>query len=286
MNAKELELSYFPEDEFRKRLEFTIHRLSKNKTKQTEPVAFLLGGQPGSGKTTLHRIIKERLNDNVIIIDNDALKPLHPDFDLLVEEHGQNYVEYVKPFSNKLTEELIEHFSNEGFNLVIEGTLRTTETPTKTATSLKGKGYEVNLYVMAVSKWLSYLGTVERYELMYVTEPETARATDESIHDTIVSNIPENLETLFKSGFFTDISLFKRDGTKIYSSVNSPSVSPKQIIEEALNERIPRDVLGNKVDYIIKLITQNNNPIPQRIKRWEKHSRKFRVKVESKKNDT
>lgn len=41
---------------------------------------------------------------------------------------------------------------------------------------------------MAVLKDLSYLGTLERYDSMYLTDPQTARSTDKAIHDTIVSN--------------------------------------------------------------------------------------------------
>lgn len=263
------DLSYVSEEEFQERLKFTIDRLSKNKVIPKKPVAFLLGGQAGAGKTTLHAIIKEKLNDNVITIDNDTFKPMHPNFDLLVEKYGKNYVEHVTPFSNRMTESLIDHFSNQGFNLTIEGTLRTVDTPKKTATSLKEKGYEVNLYVMAVSKDLSYLGTLERYEAMYSIDPQTARATDKAIHDTIVSNLPNNLDTLFKSDYFTDISLFTREGTKVYCSVETPSISPKQIISNALDQQIPKDVLLNKIDRIINFAKQNNHQIPDLVN-WQK----------------
>ncbi len=263
------DLSYVSEEQFQERLRFTIDRLSKNKVIPKKPVAFLLGGQAGAGKTTLHAIIKEKLNDNVITIDNDTFKPMHPNFDLLVEKYGKNYVEHVTPFSNRMTESLIEHFSNQGFNLTIEGTLRTVDTPKNTALNLKEKGYEVNLYVMAVSKDLSYLGTLERYEAMYSIDPQTARATDKAIHDTIVSNLPDNLDTLYKNGYFNEISLFTREGSNIYSSVETPNISPKQVISNALEQKVPKEVLLDKMDRIIKLAKQNNHQIPDLVN-WQK----------------
>lgn len=265
----QLELSYFSEAEFKQRLKFMIDSLSKDKTIQTNPVAFLLGGQAGAGKSTLHRIIKEKLDDNVITIDNDTFKPMHPNFELLVEKYGKDYVAHATPFSNRMTEALIEHFSSQGFNLTIEGTLRTVETPEKTATDLKEKGYQVNLYVMAVSKDLSYLGTLERYESMYLAEPQTARATDKAIHDTIVSNLPDNLDTLFKSNHFANISLFTREGNEIYSSDKTPSISPKQVIHDALNQEIPKDILTNKINHIINLAKQNNHQVPDLLN-WQR----------------
>lgn len=255
------ELSHFTDTEFQQRFNFTKDRLSKNKTRQENPVAYILGGQPGAGKTTLHAIAKSKLNNDVITIDNDTFKPMHPNYDALVEEYGKNYVEHVTPFSNRMTEALIEHFSKLGFNLTVEGTLRTAETPMKTASDLKEKGYEVNLYVMAVSKDLSYLGTLERYESMYSTDPQTARSTDKSIHDTVVSNLPANLDTLYNSHSFADISLFTREGTEVYSSVETPEKSPKDIISSALNEELPKDVLTNKIEQIINLAKQNNHQV-------------------------
>ncbi|WP_285400371.1 zeta toxin family protein [Lysinibacillus sp. fls2-241-R2A-57] len=264
-----LDLAYFSEDQFQVRLQQHLQRLSRKKTVQKNPVVFILGGQPGAGKSSLHDIIKDKLNENVITIDNDTFKPSHPNFDLLVGKYGKNYVEHVTPFSNKMTEALIEYFSNQGYNLTIEGTLRTVETPIKTATDLKEKGYEVSLYVMAVSKDLSYLGTLERYEAMYLKEPQTARSTDKAIHDTVVSNLPNNLDTLFKGDIFTDISLFTREGTKVYSSAETPSISPKQVVNEALNQELPRDVLVNKINNIINLTKQNNHQLPE-LSNWQK----------------
>ena len=262
------DLSYFSDAEFQELFNFTKDRLSKNKTIQENPVAFILGGQPGAGKTSLHAITKGKLNNDVITIDNDTFKPLHPNYDALVEEYGKNYVEHVTPFSNRMTEALIEHFSKEGFNLTIEGTLRTAETPMKTAELLKKRGYEVNLYVMAVSKDLSYLGTLERYESMYSTDPQTARSTDKAIHDTVVSNLPDNLDTLYKSDSFTDVRLFTREGTEVYSSVETPEKSPKEVVYRALNEEVPKDVLINKIDQIIHKAKQNDHQVHD-LKTWQ-----------------
>lgn len=43
---------------------------------------------------------------------------------------------HVTPFSNQMTEALINRLSDQGYNLVIEGTGRTTEVPTQTANML------------------------------------------------------------------------------------------------------------------------------------------------------
>ena len=70
-----------------------------------------------------------------------------------------------------MTEALISRLSDQGYNLVIEGTGRTTDVPIQTATMLQSKGYETKMYVTAVPKIESYLGTIERYETMYADDP-------------------------------------------------------------------------------------------------------------------
>lgn len=77
-----------------------------------------------------------------------------------------------------MTEALISRLSDQGYNLVIEGTGRTTDVPIQTATMLQSKGYETKMYVTAVLKIESYLGTIERYETMYADGMATVFLTN------------------------------------------------------------------------------------------------------------
>ncbi|WP_428205456.1 zeta toxin family protein, partial [Enterococcus faecium] len=47
----------FTEKQFEDRLEKNVERLTKNRLAVESPTAFLLGGQPGSGKTSLRSAI-------------------------------------------------------------------------------------------------------------------------------------------------------------------------------------------------------------------------------------
>lgn len=136
--------------------------------------------------------------------------------DKYFSSEGEDYiVKHVTPYSNRMTEAIISRLSDQGYNLVIEGTGRTTDVPIQTATMLQAKGYETKMYVMAVPKINSYLGTIERYETMYADDPMTARATPKQAHDIVVKNLPTNLETLHKTGLFSDIRLYNREGVKL-----------------------------------------------------------------------
>lgn len=49
-------------------------------TLESAPQAFLLGGQSGAGKTTLHKIVHRRLDGNGISINGDDYRKFHPRF--------------------------------------------------------------------------------------------------------------------------------------------------------------------------------------------------------------
>ena len=89
--------------------------------------------------------------------------------------------------------------SNEKYNLIIEGTLRTAEVPLKTCLDLKQKGYSVELNIIAVKKAISYESTLLRYEVA-LSEGDTPRATAKAHHDMVADVIVDNLCVIEKSG--------------------------------------------------------------------------------------
>jgi UDP-N-acetylglucosamine kinase len=214
----------------------------KNKNPATIPTATLLGGQPGAGKTTLHKIIGQR-EPNTVFIVGDDFREQHPNFAALNEKYGDS-VPYTAPFAGKMTEAIIERLSDERYNLAIEGTLRTTEVPEKTNALLKNKGYATELCVMAVSAEQSWQGTIERFEQMK-TLGMTARATDKVHHDMVAAALPDNLGKLYEGGFFDRLRLYTREKLCIYDSEKTPGVNPRDLIKAVLEEKsktvLPRD---------------------------------------------
>lgn len=261
----------FTDKQFENRLNDNLEELIQGKKAVESPTAFLLGGQPGSGKTSLRSAIFEETQGNVIVIDNDTFKQQHPNFDELVKLYEKDVVKHVTPYSNRMTEAIISRLSDQGYNLVIEGTGRTTDVPIQTATMLQAKGYETKMYVMAVPKINSYLGTIERYETMYADDPMTARATPKQAHDIVVKNLPTNLETLHKTGLFSDIRLYNREGVKLYSSLETPSISPKETLEKELNRKVSGKEIQPTLERIEQKMVLNKHKRHLNLKQFNKN---------------
>lgn len=249
----------FSKKEFDSIIALLLHQLKRHKMPVKKPKAYLLGGQAGAGKTTLHHLIKRELEGNVIVIDNDRFKPLHPKYKRLVEHYGRDAIKYVSGFSGEVTEALITIFSDWGYNLIIEGTLRTKEVPYKTATLLKEKGYEVNLYVMAVPFELSYLSTIKRYEKMYSINPKTARFTPESVQLEMKDRLVENIDALARSGCFNEIRLYNREADCLYHSKEAKGTFPGAILNKVLNQTVNPTILKKEVYALLDLMEKNNH---------------------------
>lgn len=103
-----------------------------------------------------------------------------------------------------MVESLIELLSEQHYHLLIEGTLSTVDVPRRTAVSLKSKGYQVDLSLIATKPYLSDLSTLLRYEQNYSISPKYARAAPKKYHDNIVGNLVENLNILEKEKILTE----------------------------------------------------------------------------------
>ncbi|WP_302389646.1 zeta toxin family protein [Eggerthella sinensis] len=181
------------------------------------PEAFLLGGQSGAGKTTLHRLLQARLADNAIVVNGDEYRSRHPRFEQISAQYGVDAPARTAAWAGCMVEAVVDALSIMGYNLVIEGTLRTSEVPLKTVQLLHGRGYRVSLALMAVKPEISLVSCQLRYEQMRLagTEP---RAVDPAHHLAIVEGIVGNLATLEESGMFDSVSLYSRSEQCLFSS--------------------------------------------------------------------
>ena len=221
-----------------KELELVFEKILKmyksSYSPKEKPKVFLLGGQPGAGKTGLENMIN--IKDEYISISGDDFREYHPKFKEINLEHGREASKYTQQWCNRITEKLIEALGKEKYNLIIEGTLRRADLPLREATRLKKLGYEVGLNVVVVKGEKSRLGTIQRYEEM-IKQGKTPRMTPKEHHDLVVSNIGDNLETIYNSKLFDDIKLFDRENNLLYSYKETPDVSPKDILEKEFSRK-------------------------------------------------
>lgn len=208
----------FSQEDFDLALKRNIRSLTRDKTSSANPQAILLGGQSGAGKTTIHRIKQKEFQGNIIIIDGDSYRSLHPNYLALQEKYGKDSVDFTKGFAGKMVECLVEKLIEQGYHLLIEGALRTTKVPSNTAQLLKSRNYRISLDLIATKPELSYLSTLIRYEEIYAVNPNQARATPKEHHDGIIEYLVDNLRKLENDKIFDQIRIYQRDRSCVYDS--------------------------------------------------------------------
>lgn len=184
---------------------------------QNHPKAILLAGQPGAGKTMLSSLMLPSLDKDAVLVNGDDYRRYHPDYRTLYEQYGSDAVAMTSPFSNAVTERLIERFSDLRYHMVVEGTGRTVDVPKRTAALLTAKGYCVEMAVIATRPILSLISTVQRFYQM--NERGTIpRATAVEAHDRVVSALPANLDVLHELPSISRITIWTREANLIYDS--------------------------------------------------------------------
>lgn len=255
-----LDLSTLDDDDFNNILQDNIHDLTINKSTSENPKAVLLGGQSGAGKTTIHRIMQKKFDGNIIIIDGDSYRTLHPHYHELIKRYGKNSVEYTQAFAGRMVEAVVEELSRRHYNLLVEGTLRTVEAPKNTAKMLYSKGYGLSLAVLAVKPELSFISTLVRYEEQYYNDSTTARFTPRSHHDGIVKSIVKNLRVLESDNYFENIEIYTRDEKCIYSELDNSSKSAADVLNKILFGKWRLSeyfMLISSINYLRKLRKKN-----------------------------
>lgn len=228
-----MEIQDYTDSEFKHALARNLRSLTRGKISSKQPIAILRGGQSGAGKTTIHRIKQKEFQGNIVIIDGDSFRSQHPHYLELQQEYGKDSVEYTKDFAGKMVESLVTELSHLGYNLLIEGTLRTIDVPKETAQLLKSKGYEVQLAIIATKPELSYLSTLIRYEELYAINPNQARATPKEHHDYIVNHLVENVRELENEQLFKQIQIYQRNRNCVYDSETDEG-SAADVLQECL----------------------------------------------------
>ena len=222
-------MTEYTNEEFEASYNKIYDMLTKDGAAKQQNCVIFLGGQPGSGKS---HIIGENDCVDYVKINGDDYRKYHPNFDEITSYDIENMPTRTQEFVNKCIERLIKDLSDEGYNLVIEGTLRNPQVTIDTCQTLKNKGYRTDLIIVAVDAVTSWESTINRAELLKELG-QTPRLVPIDKYNYIVNNIVNSVETIDNAGCFDDIRLVDRDNKVIYPDDTGRKVA--SVMEEKVN---------------------------------------------------
>lgn len=205
------------------------------------PKAYILGGQAGAGKTNLQaKIIKE--NANAVIVNGDVFRTRHPHYNMIYDYYKEKAADHTQSFANAVANVLIEKLSSNHYDLVVEGTCRRADVPLKSCRDFKEKGYDVELMIMCCNADVAWQSTVDRYNLMK-RQGLIPRAVTREKYNEMVKALPDNVDELYQSREFDEITLWDRNKNELYRMTETPYKSPYRIVSDRLynNHRLENE---------------------------------------------
>jgi UDP-N-acetylglucosamine kinase len=237
------------------------------------PVAYLLGGQPGAGKTTSKKtIIKKRFRGDALFISVDDFREQHPKFKEIYKKHQEHYSTYTHQFATGVNDIILKKAIENRYNIVIENTFKYIGSKNIRDGGVIGRidelienGYEYNIVVATCPAALSLFDKVDRVHKNKLGD-NFARAVPTDIHNEVVAVLAQNVQEIFRYGQeealqkFNLFSIVSRDG-ELWNNQDDKykNISPKSVIDGELWRLLRRDeidrVAANNAKYTTALKT-------------------------------
>lgn len=230
-----------------------------------EPKVSLNIGQPGSGKTTLGRYIKSICSNSgkcIIELGSDKIATFHKYYNellkLLPDECYNISRQFVRAAEKTITNQLMDN----KINIVQEISLTKGEKDYKMLQEYRDHGYDVELNIIAVDKYESFLSCIERdiklLELGHDPRP-VARMNHDRMYDSFLQEIIE----INKRGIASSINVYIR-GTAlnrpqlIYTTGDNKYANAQEaIIAERAKNR--KKILADPQTYLARITRARTN---------------------------
>ena len=230
----------YSQDDFERCYRQIYNDVKKDGVLQKNHCVIFIGGQPGSGKSQFY--LQDDSLQHYIAIDGDRYRKYHPKYNEICQNDMKNLANKTQAFVNECVERLIRELSDESYNLIIEGTLRSSETTINTCEYLANKGYNSDLYVMATNAVESWQSTINRAKMLEEMG-EIPRTVPLDKYHYIVNNLVNSIKQIEAAGCFDKIRVINRNNLILFPNSNdvSASATVEQILEiDKWNEEYKR----------------------------------------------
>lgn len=240
INKEEILKKYKLTDKEHEQYYQTIKRIyTGGKIPVDNPIAVIIGGQTGAGKSgIIGYSTKMFMDDNVIIINSDEIKPFHPQSEEIAKLYPQMYTEITDQESNTWTSQLFEELRREKYNIIFEGTMKNNRIADESITELQNLGYTVVVRGIATCDLESRMSILERYEGQVRTKG-WGRLVTTNHHNQTYVGMPNTIDYIENTGKYDVLEIFTRGESpdqpiNVYSAHNS---SESEKIKLALKDK-------------------------------------------------
>lgn len=229
--------SAFNEDEMRLLFEEKVWpSIAVNKSGDLpNPAAYIVAGQPGSGKTRMSSVVIEEYNADIIQSMGDNFRGFHPRYQKLLKKYGQ-YCAYFTLPQAKFLSELTLHRAAEGrYNIIQEGALENVKHTMEMIEFLKRKGYTVVIMLRACPRKKSWKAIHQLFLQQRLKAPGLSRLITKEYHDEACLSFLSATNDLIKQNLM-DRLIIKSPKGLLYDSDDMPTESVADILAKRMKQ--------------------------------------------------
>ena len=220
---------------------------SLNELASEIPTIVFVAGQPGSGKTTLANFKEGEYDERkeaVVKVGSDKIATFHRDYDELVKLLPDECYKITRQFVRVAEPIIYKSLTDNKLNIIREISLNKGESDYAKMREFRDSGYQVEINVIAVDKYESFLSCIERgIKLLEIGgEPRpVARANHDRMYEPVIQELIE----IGKRGLSTRTNVYVRGDNprhfeRVWTSDNDdryPNAQEAVICERAKQRR-------------------------------------------------
>lgn len=262
-------------EEYKKNVIMTLTTGVQPAEKQKE-ILMIIGAQPGAGKSRLSAAINEELKKNVVKVDFDELRALHPFYQEVCASHPEIVHRILQFDTNDVKKEVLKFLIEKGYNVIYEGALRDTQGFIDFTKDFKENGYNIKLNVMAVPELESYGSAFVRYAVALMTN-RIPRWVEKNLHDASYEGVINTVKAFDEQNIADDIRIFVRgegessNPRRIYSKEGQEYKDPVTAVEVGRENGRKKAVADFPAKFqMVKGIFEAKCPeLVEKLKPWE-----------------
>lgn len=207
-----------------------------NKTGDLDhPTAYIVAGQPGSGKTRMSSVIIEEHNADIIQSMGDNFRGFHPRYRELLQKYGQYCAYFSLPLAKYLAD-LTMHRAAEGrFNIIQEGALENVGATLQMIQFLKDKGYNIIVMLRACPRKKSWKAIHQMFLQQRLKAPGLSRLITREYHDAACLSFLSATNDIIKQNLM-DRLIIKSPKGLLYDSEDMPTESVADILAKRMKQ--------------------------------------------------
>lgn len=225
------------EDDWKSLFDTTIWpALARGKTGgQETPIAYIVEGQPGSGKTRMSAAWIEETDGNIISSMSDNFRGYHPESQRLIATYGSQLPFFTMEQGKFLSDLAMKKAADEGYHILQEGSLLDVNHTKDLIRFLKEKGYLVYIILRACPKKESWKAIHQLFLQQRLKAPGLSRLITKDYHDKACTSFLSATSELISQNQM-DRLIIKSPKGLLYDSDDMPTERAMDILSQRMTK--------------------------------------------------